>query len=273
MTAFVRQHKGAVLLSVVLHIAIVAALTVGFRLPSRARAAVPTQVAIEAVVVDQAVLDREIQRRERIEREAVQRRQREERQAREREQQAREAEDLAKRQEQQRQEQIRLDRERAESEARAKAEAEKREQERLAEEQRQREQREREEAAKREREAQVARQQRQAEDELQRALAAEDERRAAEEAGLMDQYIRLIQDKIERSWIPPVSARAGLECTVAVVQIPGGDVIDARVTQCNGDEAVVRSIEAAVRRASPLPKPPDPSLFERNLNVIFRPDF
>jgi colicin import membrane protein len=268
MTAFVRQHKGAVLLSVALHIAVVAALTVGFRLPARARAAVPTQLAIEAIVVDQSVLDKEIERRSRVEREAVQRRQREERQARE-------AAEQAKRQEQQRQEQVRLDRERVEREAREKEAAEKREQERLAEERREREQqeqREREEAARREKEAQVARQQRQAEDELQRALAAEDERRAAEAAGLMDQYIRLIQDKIERSWIPPVTARAGLECTVAVVQIPGGDVIDARVTSCNGDEAVIRSIEAAVRRASPLPKPPDPSLFERNLNVIFRPD-
>jgi len=45
-----------------------------------------------------------------------------------------------------------------------------------------------------------------------------------------------------------------------------------RVGQCNGDEAVVRSIEAAVLRASPLPKPPTPALFERNLIVTFRPE-
>jgi colicin import membrane protein len=44
------------------------------------------------------------------------------------------------------------------------------------------------------------------------------------------------------------------------------------VATCNGDDAVRRSIEEAVRRASPLPKPPDPSLFERNLRVQFRPD-
>jgi colicin import membrane protein len=65
---------------------------------------------------------------------------------------------------------------------------------------------------------------------------------------------------------------AGLECVVNVTQIPSGDVIDVRVGQCNGDDAVIRSIEAAVRRASPLPKPPLPALFDRNLIVTFRPE-
>ena len=57
-----------------------------------------------------------------------------------------------------------------------------------------------------------------------------------------------------------------------VTQIPSGDVIDVRIGRCNGDDAVLRSIEAAVLRASPLPKPPIPALFERNLQVIFHPE-
>jgi colicin import membrane protein len=44
-----------------------------------------------------------------------------------------------------------------------------------------------------------------------------------------------------------------------------------QVGRCNGDEAVRQSIEAAVYRASPLPEPPDPALFERNLVVKFAP--
>jgi colicin import membrane protein len=39
----------------------------------------------------------------------------------------------------------------------------------------------------------------------------------------------------------------------------------------NGDEAVRRSIEAAVYKASPLPAPADPSVFDRNLRLEFRP--
>ena len=104
------------------------------------------------------------------------------------------------------------------------------------------------------------------------ALLEEEERQRAEDAGLLDQYVRLIEQRIERNWIRPASAVAGLECVVKVTQIPSGDVVSVRIGRCNGDEAVVRSIEAAVLRASPLPKPPHPRLFDRNLEVVFRPD-
>jgi colicin import membrane protein len=252
-------------------------LNIGF--PTRPRVAVPTQLAIEAVVIDQAALNAEIEKRDRAAREAEQRRVREQRQAREAaERQQRERDETARR-EQERVVELRRQQERAEqekrakaeAEARAKAETEKRERERLAAEQREREQRQREEAARREREA-AARAQAQREADLMAAAKAEEERLAAERAGLLDQYIRLLQNHVEKNWIPPASARAGINCVVHVVQIPSGDVIDARVGQCNADDAVIRSIEAAVQRASPLPKPPHPSLFERNLNLVFQPN-
>jgi hypothetical protein len=48
--------------------------------------------------------------------------------------------------------------------------------------------------------------------------------------------------------------------------------VSARVASCNGDDAVRRSIERAVFDASPLPRAPDPALFQRNINVRFKPD-
>jgi colicin import membrane protein len=57
-----------------------------------------------------------------------------------------------------------------------------------------------------------------------------------------------------------------------VTQAPGGTVLRAEVKECNGDEAVRQSLEAAVFRASPLPPPPEPSLFERNIDLRFRPN-
>jgi colicin import membrane protein len=108
--------------------------------------------------------------------------------------------------------------------------------------------------------------------ELQRVMAAEEDRRRAEEAGLLDQYRRLIQNRIEQNWIPPATAGPGLRCEVNVTQIPSGDIIAVQVGSCNGDAAVVRSIEQAVQRASPLPQPPTPSLFSRSLELIFEPD-
>jgi colicin import membrane protein len=63
-----------------------------------------------------------------------------------------------------------------------------------------------------------------------------------------------------------------LRCTVNVTQVPGGSVTSVRIGSCNGDAVVRQSIESAVYRASPLPAPADPSLFERNLVLEFAPD-
>ena len=158
--------------------------------------------------------------------------------------------------------------------AAAKREQERRDQERRDQQQRDREaqaQREKEAAAQKERDRQAA-EQRRREAELQAALETESDRADAEAAGLLDQYIRSIEARIRQNWNPPLSARAGIDCVVNVVQLLTGDVTSVSVGRCNGDDAVRRSIEDAVRRASPLPKPPDPSLFERNLVVNFKPD-
>jgi colicin import membrane protein len=90
---------------------------------------------------------------------------------------------------------------------------------------------------------------------------------------LRGQYIADIQNKVERKWIKPPTARQGLSCQVAVKQIPGGEVIDVKVTKCIGDEVFRRSVENAVRRASPLPTPSDPALFDRELVFTFKPKF
>lgn len=121
------------------------------------------------------------------------------------------------------------------------------------------------------REREEARQRALMEAELSSSMAVEAERRTAEEERLLDQYVLLIQDRIERAWSPPPSADSGLRCVVNLTQIPSGDVTGVQVGTCNGDRAVVRSIEEAVTRASPLPPPPTPSLFSRNLELIFEP--
>ena len=111
-----------------------------------------------------------------------------------------------------------------------------------------------------------------AEAELQAALAEEERVAALRASGLAAQWSAAIRARIERAWIRPDSARPGLDCTVAVTQAPGGTVLRVAVRSCNGDEAVRQSIEDAVLRASPLPAPPDPALFERELLLRFRPD-
>ena len=108
--------------------------------------------------------------------------------------------------------------------------------------------------------------------ELRKQLADEEHRSAVESGPLRDRYITLLRNKIQGAWIRPPSARVGIDCMVEVTQVPGGEVTSAHVTQCNGDAAVRQSIENAVYRASPLPDPPDPALFERNFVFRFRPN-
>jgi colicin import membrane protein len=109
------------------------------------------------------------------------------------------------------------------------------------------------------------------ESELQRMLAAEEEAAALARSGVVDEYRLVLQQTIQRNWIRPPSARAGLECTLYVTQAPGGTVVDVRLGTCNGDQAVRESITNAVFKASPLPPPRDARAFDRRLEIVFKP--
>jgi colicin import membrane protein len=271
--SFIRQHKGAVVWSVMLHIAVVAAVIVGVpwrieRPPVPMAAAVPI---VEGVIIDQAAIEHERDKREEAARQERARVQREERQR----QQAQEQQRLAEQREQQRVADERRARERAEQQERDSVAAERAEQQRREEqvkaEREAQARREREEADRRAREqAAEQRRRQQAEAELQAQAAAE----AAANARALEQYMALIEEDVRRSWNRPLSAVAGLVCVVDVVQAPTGDVLTAKVNprQCNGDEAVRRSVEDAVRDASPLPQPPTRAVFSRTFTLTFAPD-
>src|SRR5437016_7979299 len=108
--------------------------------------------------------------------------------------------------------------------------------------------------------------------ELRRNLEEEERATAARTSGALANWESQITARIQRAWLRPPSARQGTECVLYVTQVPGGEVTSVRIGTCNGDQAVRASIEAAVYRASPLPPPPDPTLFERSLVITFKPD-
>ena len=110
------------------------------------------------------------------------------------------------------------------------------------------------------------------EEELRRQIADEEHVSAVESGPLADRYRLSLENRIIHAWLKPPSARVGIDCRVEVTQVPGGEVVGARVTQCNGDAAVRQSIENAVYRASPLPEPPDPALFHRTFVFEFKPN-
>ncbi|MGH8134466.1 MAG: cell envelope integrity protein TolA, partial [Steroidobacteraceae bacterium] len=118
----------------------------------------------------------------------------------------------------------------------------------------------------------AALEQKEREADLQRSLAAEERAAAARNSVALASWESQIAAKITRAWLRPPTARAGIDCMLNVTQVPGGEVTQVSIGQCNGDQAVRESIEAAVYRASPLPPPPDPAMFDRSLQIRFKPD-
>ena len=116
-----------------------------------------------------------------------------------------------------------------------------------------------------------ARQAREAE--LRARLEAEERADAARNSDDAARWHAQIVARITRAWTRPPSARAGIQCTVLVNQVPGGEVTGVRVVSCTGGDAALReSVETAVYRASPLPTPPPGVPFERNLELTFAPN-
>jgi colicin import membrane protein len=281
MTPFLREHLLPMGWATGLHVALLVMLSVSFSL-SRPPI-VPPQISIKATVVDEGAIRAEREREREAERAVQRRREQEAAEARRQAEQEQQRLDALRRQQEQaaeaarqqrlteereRQQAIELERQRKEAaaaEARRKAEeAKQREAQRVAEEKRQAEARRKQEEA--------ARRQAALESDLARELAAEEARLAAARSGELAQYIALIQQRVTRNWIRPPEARPGLSCELYVTQIPGGEVVGVRFGRCDADDVVRRSIENAVYKASPLPKPANPALFERNLVFEFKPE-
>jgi colicin import membrane protein len=181
-------------------------------------------------------------------------------------------EELAQR-EQQRQQEETAAREQQAAAAAAAAEAARREAEqRAAAERKARAEAEAQKRAAEEQHRAELKEQSEREEELQRDLAAEEQAKKARAGPALASWQSQIAAKINRVWRRPESARPGIECMLNVTQVPGGEVTEVSIGECNGDQAVRESIETAVYRASPLPPPPDPALFDRHLRIDFKPD-
>jgi colicin import membrane protein len=282
-----RPTKGrwrAIVLSVLLHSGIVAAAVYGW-FTWKHKPPEPTTLAIEASVVDPRAVAKaatlppapepppaepevvpepvEEQGPPRPDPAEVERRQEEERLAREKQEQ--------EKQEQEKRDREEADRLEAEKQAAAKAAAEKAAAEKAAADRKAAEKKKAEEAAAAKKAAEEkARQAREAE--LRRMMEAEERANALRNSGEAARWHAQIVAKIERAWIRPDSARPGITCIVSVSQVPGGEVTTVQVRSCSiQDPALRQSVENAVYSASPLPSPPNPALFERNLELTFAP--
>lgn len=105
---------------------------------------------------------------------------------------------------------------------------------------------------------------------LAKQLAAEETARANEIAKTeIQKSLLLIQQKVTRKWLKPNGSVKGLACKVRVRIIPGGDVVSVQVVKGSGNSIFDRSVERAVRKASPLPLPSDPAIAARMREIDF----
>jgi colicin import membrane protein len=182
-------------------------------------------------------------------------------------------EELTAREQQRQQEQAAAEQKAAEEQAATEAAARREAEARAQAERKAREEAEAQKRAAEERQRKAeAQEESESEADLKRSLAAEEQANSARSGPELANWQSQIAAKITRAWLRPPTARPGIECMLYVTQVPGGEVTQVRIGECNGDQAVRESIEAAVYRASPLPPPPDPSLFDRNLRINFKPD-
>ena len=116
----------------------------------------------------------------------------------------------------------------------------------------------------------------QAEAEIRRQEEAARAAEAAEKAAQMTaEYQDLIRAQVASVWNYPPNVSAELEVEVRLVMVPTGEVISANVTRSSGNDALDRSVEQAILKASPLPVPDDIRVFEKNfrrLTMKFRPE-
>ena len=149
--------------------------------------------------------------------------------------------------------------------AREKAAAEKAAREKAAREQAAAEQALMEQLALEQAEAEIRRQE-------EAARAAEQAEKAAQ---MRAEYQDLIRAQVASVWNYPPNVSAELEVEVRLVMVPTGEVISANVTRSSGNDALDRSVEQAIMKASPLPVPDDIRVFEQNfrrLTMKFRPE-
>lgn len=91
---------------------------------------------------------------------------------------------------------------------------------------------------------------------------------------LFGRYLVQVQARIERAWMRPRSEIGAprFSCRARIEQDRRGVVIGIKLDPCNGSERWQQSLVSAIRTASPLPAPPDASVYADRLSLGFESD-
>ncbi len=71
--------------------------------------------------------------------------------------------------------------------------------------------------------------------------------------------------------IVPPGIQGNPEAIFELNQLPSGEVLAVKLKKSSGNGGLDAAIERAILKSSPLPKPDDPALFQRTLEIKYRP--
>ncbi|MDF1678212.1 MAG: cell envelope integrity protein TolA [Legionellaceae bacterium] len=93
-------------------------------------------------------------------------------------------------------------------------------------------------------------------------------------SGVVDKYKVLILGAIGEQWILPDQVNRSLSSRFKIRLAPNGTVLDVQLTRSSGDAVLDRSAQAAIYKASPLPVPSEPEMFNvfREISLTVRPE-
>ena len=94
---------------------------------------------------------------------------------------------------------------------------------------------------------------------------------AASNAKAMADYMGRIRGKIRGNLILPPDVKGNPEASFDVVQLPSGEIISVKLRKSSGSASLDAAIERAILKSSPLPKPERGEIFNRDLDLKFRP--
>ncbi len=91
---------------------------------------------------------------------------------------------------------------------------------------------------------------------------------------VVDEYTARIASKIRSNIVMPPNVAPDAKAEFTVTLLPGGAVMNARLTKSSGNAAYDNAVERAILKSDPLPLPQDSGMFSRfrELKLSFRPD-
>jgi colicin import membrane protein len=84
-------------------------------------------------------------------------------------------------------------------------------------------------------------------------------------------WIDRVRSRIRGNIILPPDIPGNPEAIFDVVQLPTGEIIDVKLRKSSGVRAYDDAVQRAILKSSPLPKPAQADLFQRSLELRFRP--